>query len=387
MKVGINGWFWDNPAVGSGQYLKYLLPALLQADEQLELALVSPRPFETAALAEQLPESFARLSFHQAQTPFPNQAGNLAKVWFEQITFPRACRRLKVDLAHVPYFGSPLAPVVPTVVTVHDLIPMVLPQYRGGAAVRLYTSLAAAAASQARLILADSEASKRDILHRLDVPEEHVRVVYLAPAPHFQPARTWQQIVEIKKKYNLPDTFVLYLGGYDVRKNVSALLHAFTWVAATLKDQYPLVLAGRLPEKDSAFFPDPRRIARELGIAEYVFTPGWIEEEDRPLLYAAATVFVYPSRYEGFGLPVLEAMACGTPVVTTNAVSIPEIAGPAAFQIDPDDTKHMAAPIIRLCTEESFNDEMIERGLAQVEKFSWEKTARATLQAYRDSLA
>lgn len=386
MKVGINGWFWDNPAVGSGQYLKYLLPALLEADEQLELALISPRPFDTAALAERLQGPVARLSFHQVKTPFSNQAGNLAKVWFEQIAFPRACRRLKVDLAHVPYFGSPLAPALPTVVTVHDLIPMVLPQYRGGAAVRLYTSLAAAAASQARLILADSEASKRDILHRLGVPEKQVRVVYLAPAPHFQPAGTWQQIVEIKKKYDLPETFVLYLGGYDVRKNVSALLHAFTWVAATLKDQYPLVLAGRLPEKDSAFFPDPRRIARELGIAEYVLTPGWIEEEDRPLLYAAATVFVYPSRYEGFGLPVLEAMACGTPVVTTNAASIPEIAGPAAFQLDPDDTRHMAAPIIRLCTEESFNDEMIERGLAQVEKFSWEKTARATLQAYRDTL-
>jgi glycosyltransferase involved in cell wall biosynthesis len=253
--------------------------------------------------------------------------------------------------------------------------------------VRLYTSLVAAAAPQAKIILADSEASRRDILKKLGLPAEQVRVVYLAPAPQFQPAETWQQLVELKKKYHLPENFVLYLGGYDTRKNVKALLHAYTWVSATLGEQYPLVLAGRLPESDTAFFPDPLRIARELGIEEFVITPGWIAEEDKPLLYAAATVFVYPSRYEGFGLPVLEAMACGVPVVTTNAASIPELAGPAAFQLDPSDTKHIAAPIIRLCTEEDSRDMMIERGFAQVEKFSWAKTAAETLQAYREAAA
>jgi glycosyltransferase involved in cell wall biosynthesis len=378
LKIAINAWFWDNPSVGSGQYLKYLLPALLEIDDDLEIILVSPKPFKTK------PDTEPKLKFQVATTPFLKQASNLTKVWFEQITFPRTCQKLGVDVAHVPYFGSPLAPTVPTVVTIHDLIPMVLPEYRGNALVRFYTSLVAAAAPQARLILADSEASKRDVLQQLNVPDKQVRVVYLAPAPSFQPAETWQQIIDIKKKYNLPENFVLYLGGYDVRKNVSALLHAYTWVSAALGDQYPLVLVGRLPEKDTSFFPDPLRIARELGIEEYVVTPGWIAEEDRPLLYAAATVFVFPSRYEGFGLPVLEAMACGTPVVTTNAASIPELAGPAAFQLDPNDTKHMAAPIIRLCTEEESNDEMIERGFTQVEKFSWEKTAQQTLQAYRD---
>jgi glycosyltransferase involved in cell wall biosynthesis len=378
LKIVINAWFWDNPSVGSGQYLKYLLPALIEADNDLEITLVSPKPFNTK------PETEQRLNFHMVTTPFPNQTSNLAKVWFEQITFPRTCQKLGVDVAHVPYFGSPLAPTAPTVVTIHDLIPMVLPEYRGNVLVRLYTSLVAAAAPQADLILADSEASKRDISQQLGVPDEQVRVIYLAPAPHFQPAETWQQIIDIKKKYNLPENFVLYLGGYDVRKNVSALLHAYTWVSAALGDQYPLVLAGRLPGKNTSFFPDPLRIARELGIEEYIVTPGWIAEEDRPLLYAAATVFVFPSRYEGFGLPVLEAMACGTPVVTSNVSSIPELAGPAAFQVDPNDTKYIAAPLIRLCTEEETNDEMIERGFAQVEKFSWEKTARQTLQAYRD---
>ncbi len=382
MKIAINAWFWDNPSVGSGQYLKYLVPALLEAGEDLEIILVSPKSLLSPA---NLPDS--KLEFCVAKTPLPNQSSNLAKVWFEQITFPRACRRLGVDLAHVPYFGSSLSPIVPTVVTIHDVIPMVLPQYRGNWRVRLYTSLAAAAAPQAKLILADSEAGRGDILQQLNVPEKQVRTVYLAPAPQYQPAESWQQLIDIKKKYNLPDDFVLYLGGYDVRKNVEALLNAFTWVSGTLQESFPLVLAGKLPTVDSAFFPDPMRIARELGLDKYIVTPGWIAEDDLPLLYGAATVFVYPSRYEGFGLPVLEAMACGVPVVTSNAASIPELAGPAAFQVDPDDTKHIAAPIIRLCTEEESRDEMIERGFEQAEKFTWQKTAAATLQAYQEALA
>ena len=382
MKVAINAWFWDKPSVGSGQYLKYLLPALLEADDTLEITLVSPKSFDPPP-----DTSNPRLKTHVARLPFGNQNGNLAKVWFEQITFPRACRKLGVDLTHVPYFGSSLSPGLPTVVTIHDLIPMVLPEYRGNWRVRLYTSLVAAAAPQAGLILADSQASRQDILRKLNVSDDQVRVIYLAPAPQFQPAETWQQIVDIKKKYDLPEEFVLYLGGYDVRKNLDALLHAYTWVSGTLHDGFPLVLAGALPKEDTPFFPDPLRIARELGIEKYIITPGWIAEEDRPLLYAAATVFVYPSRYEGFGLPVLEAMACGTPVVTTNAASIPELAGGAAFQLDPNDTKHMAAPILRLCTEEESRDDLIERGLDQVEKFTWEKTAAETLQAYKDTIS
>lgn len=379
MKIAINAWFWDNPSVGSGQYLKYLVPSLLNADNALEITLVLPHPIQPEA-------AIPRLNFYVAAPPLPNPASNLAKVWFEQITFPRACRQLGADVAHVPYFGSALRPGLPTVVTIHDLIPMVLPEYRGDWRVRLYTSLAAAAAAQANIILADSEASQRDIVRRLNLPDKQVRVVYLAPSPRYRYPQPEADIAAIKKKYNLPDEFVLYLGGYDARKNVSALLHAYTWVGATLQDAFPLVLGGKLPAQETPLFPDPLRLARELGVDKYVVTPGWIAEEDLPLLYAAATVFVYPSRYEGFGLPVLEAMACGTPVVTTTAASIPELAGPAAFQIDPDDAKHLAAAILQLCTETNSNSELAARGFEQVEKFSWEKTATATLQAYRDAL-
>ena len=384
MKVAINAWFYDKVNTGSGQYLRYLVPALIEADPSLEISLIVPRPMLTADKAVG-GTAFAwpdRVNV----VPVDIKSGNLGKVLFEQVTFPKTATAVQADLAHVPYFGSAMSPRLPTIVTIHDLIPMILPEYRGSASVRLYTSLVAAAAANADLILADSDASRNDILARLHVAPEKVRTIYLAPAPHYEPLETWTQVEYIIKKYNLPETYILYMGGFDVRKNVTALLHAWTYVAKGLGDSVQLVLAGNLPKEDSAFFPDPMKIARELNIEEFIVTPGWIEEVDKPYLYGAARVFVYPSRYEGFGLPVLEAMACGTPVVTTNVSSLPELVGADAFQIDPDDTRRMASPMIALTIQEETHNDMANRGYQQAAKFTWQKTAEQTLQAYRDVL-
>jgi glycosyltransferase involved in cell wall biosynthesis len=379
MRLAINGWFWDQPATGSGQTVRYLLPALVQQDPSLEITLVVPEWVASRQAVEVLPERVTLL-------PVPCHAGNLGKLWFEQNTFPRICRQLGADLAHIPYFAPPLGPTVPSVVTIHDLIPMVLPEYRGSALTRLYTSLVASAAAHTHLILTDSEASKRDILAHLNVPDHRVRVVYLAPAPHYQPIDDPDVLEAIRHKYDLPETFVLWLAAFDVRKNAQALLHAYTWVYSALGNDYPLVMAGKLPAKDTPFFPDPRRIAAELGVTDALHFPGWVDEADKPALYSAATVFAFPSRYEGFGLPILEAMACGTPVVTSNAASLPELAGAAAFQIDPDAPRQLAASIIALCVQETLHDEMREKGLVQAARFTWEKTACETLVAYRHVL-
>jgi glycosyltransferase involved in cell wall biosynthesis len=377
MHLAINAWFWDQPETGSGQTVRYLVPALVEQDPELEISLVAPD--RVAGYPAALPP---RVTLR----PIACRPGNLGKLWFEQVAFPRACRRLGVDLAHVPYFASPLSPSVPTVVTIHDLIPMVLPLYRGGPLVRLYTSLVAAAAPRARLVLADSQASRQDILDRLPVHASRVQVVYLAPAPHYRPVDDAGVIDAVRRKYALPGSFVLWLAGFDVRKNARALLHAYTWVHDALGADYPLVMAGGLPAKDTPFFPDPRRLAAELGLTDIVHFPGWIEEADKPALYSAATVFAFPSHYEGFGLPILEAMACGTPVVTGNTTSLPELAGTAAFQVAPDDPRQLSAALIALCTQEDLRREMREKGLAQAARFTWRKTAAETLAAYRNAL-
>jgi glycosyltransferase involved in cell wall biosynthesis len=377
MRLAINGWFWHSPATGSGQTVRYLVPALVEQDPRLEIALIAPdgekRP------PDDLPD---RVQW----VPAAVHSGALGKLWFEQVTFPRLCRRLRAEVAHVPYFASPLEPSVPTVVTVHDLIPMVLPAYRGGPLVRFYTALVAAAAGRARLVLADSEASRRDILARLGVAAARVRVIYLAPAPHYRPVSDADRLAEVRHRYELPEAFALWLSGFDVRKNAAAVLHAYTWVSEALRGELPLVMAGALPVKDTPFFPNPRRMVAELGIQAAVCFPGWIDEADKPALYSAARLFVYPSRYEGFGLPILEAMACGTPVVTSTAASLPELAGTAAFQIDPDDTRQLAAAIVALGIQDDLHQQLREEGLERAARFTWKKTAAETLAAYRAAL-
>lgn len=379
MRVAINGWFWDQPSTGSGQTVRYLVPALVAQDSTLEITLVVPEWATSRQAIGAMPERVIL-------SPVPCRPGNLGKLWFEQRTFPRTCRQLGVDLAHIPYFASSLSPMLPTVMTIHDLIPMILPEYRGGVLVRLYTSLVASAAARARLVLTDSETSRRDILAHLKLPDSRVRVVYLAPAPHYRPVDDPDRLEAVRRKYDLPEEFVLWLSGFDVRKNAQALLHAYTWVYEALGDDFPLVMAGGLPEVDTHFFPDPRRIAAELGVSQAVRFPGWVDEADKPALYSAATAFVFPSRYEGFGLPILESMACGTPVVTSNAASLPELAGVAAFQVDPGDPRRLGAAVIALCVQEDLHTEMREKGLARAAQFTWEKTARETLAAYQQAL-
>ncbi len=375
MRIGINALFLNRQTTGSGQYIRHLVQELAKIGEEnhyllyLEPGLEENNDF-------QLPTS----GFRVVRTPGPRLGRNLAKVWFEQVAFPRFCRREGVDLAHVPYFASPLAPTTPTVVTVHDLIPLLLPAYRGSVAVRLYTRLVAAAARRADLVLTDSRASKEDIVRHLRIPPERVQAIYLAADDIFRPVEDGGRLERVRDKYNLPPGYVLYLGGFDRRKNVPTLLKAFSRVVAG--DLY-LVVAGRLPEKDTAFFPDPRRWAQKLNLGERVVFTGWVAEEDKPALYSGALLFVFPSLYEGFGLPPLEALACGTPVVASRAGSLPEIVGEGGILIDPEDVESLVAAMRKLLSDENLRAELREKGLAHAATFSWEKTARETLEAYQ----
>ncbi|HID89280.1 MAG TPA: glycosyltransferase family 1 protein, partial [Anaerolineae bacterium] len=156
------------------------------------------------------------------------------------------------------------------------------------------------------------------------------------------------------------------------------------WAGPVIGEECPLVVAGRLPERDTPFAPDPRRQARSLGLrSEWVRFIGWVAEEDKPALYRGAVAFLFPSRYEGFGLPPLEALACGTPVVGSDAASLPEVVGDAGVLVDPDDAEGMAGAVIQLAEDPAFHAELRRRALAQAAHFSWERTAHATLEAYR----
>lgn len=373
MRIALSGWFWNRPETGSGQYLRELLRVLaLRHPESKFLLVAPPDRFDGEAAL------FGEQRFSLSAPPAP-----LGKLWWEQVLLPRLAGRLKVDLLHVPYWAPPLASPVPALVTVHDLIPRLLPAYRGGIHVRAYTALVSAATPRAALVLTDSEAARADIVAHLDLPPEKVRVVYLATSSRYHPESGDDD--HVLEKYALQAGYTLYLGGFDVRKNLAALFRAFKRVDEALGGEVRLVVAGKLSGRDTPFAPDPRRLAREAQLPEErVRFLGFVPEEEKPALYRQARAFAFTSRYEGFGLPPLEALACGTPVVGSDAASLPEVVGDAGVLAPPDDAAGMAGALIHLYTDEAFYRELSRRAVVQAARFSWERTAKETFEAYRE---
>lgn len=369
MHIAYNGWFWDQPNTGSGQYIRRLLHNLRRIAPDLDMTLVLP-PHNHAP--DDLPQNVSVITT-------TGRSGKIGKVWFEQRTFPQMVGRVNADIAHVPYWGGPLSSPARLVTSVLDVIPAAIPDYSRGAAARLYTSLVSATARGSAHTLTLSNASKADIVKYLGLPEDSITVTYLAADEVYHPRMGKERDEEVRRKYNLPDEFVLYLGGFDIRKQVNQLLLAYTYVTSS---GVPLVIAGREPQWGSDMFPDMRKYADELGLTDLIHWPGYIEEADKPSLYRLAKVFVFPSIYEGFGLPILEAMACGTAVVANEVSSIPEVAGDAAFLVKEGEARAMGGAILSLLNQDSFRESLVNQGLARATTFSWRKTAKETLAVY-----
>ncbi|TKJ30261.1 MAG: glycosyl transferase family 1 [Chloroflexi bacterium B3_Chlor] len=378
MRLGINGFFWNRESTGSGQYTRNLVDGLLTLPEGPACVLFRPgrteRSRNVLASGRRMQEVYL--------APPISLTENLSKLWFEQVSFPRACTDQEVDVAHVPYFASPLRTRSRIVVTIHDLIPLILPAYRGSIPVRLYARLVAAGAKRATAIVTDSVSSKQDILDLLNVSPARVHVVHLAVSEMFKPVRDAQRLRMIRQKYHLSGEYALYLGGVDQRKNLETLLLAFATLAKHSSTEAQLVIAGRLPVQDSAFFPDPRPVVERLGLRDKVIFVGWVPEEDKPALYSDAALFVFPSLYEGFGLPPLEAMSCGTPLVVSNCSSLPEIVGEAAVLVDAHDADGLAGAMAELLEDENRRRELAAKGLKRAQLFSWQKTAKQTMEVY-----
>jgi len=374
MEVAVNGYFLDVHHTGSGQYAYHLLRALEKRGGDLRLSV-------------QLPY-FSRNTMRpvggiRAHAPLAGLvgSGNLAKLWWEQVTWPRQAAKVgKGVVGHVPYFAPPHYHSFPLVVTIHDLIPVVLREYRGNFLVRLYTSLVMAAAHKADAIITDSEAAKRDVIRRLSVNNDDVHVVHLAADARFSPDIPSEDVKAARRRYDLPERFLFYLGGLDVRKNLGILFTALS----KLPEEVSLVIAGRTRHGRAKIFPDWVRQATASDIGHRVRFLGGVPEADKPLLYRAATIFVFPSRYEGFGLDPLEAMACGTPVVCSNATSLPEVVGDGGILVAPDDADAWAAAIGRLWECEQERAHYADRALTRARSFSWDRTAAQTIAVYEE---
>lgn len=377
MHIIINGMFWREPNTGSGQYLHGLVRALPAVAPQHDYTLVVP-----TGDASTFHSPFS-VQHHVLATPFDTRSANLAKVWFEQVGMPRVAVQLQADVLFVPYAAAPLYSPVPVVTTVHDIIWHVLPEYRGKALFRAYAQLVTMATKRAAHILTDSEHSRRDVIAHFGILPARVSKVLLAPGPQYQPMDRAAARAEVMARYGLHEPFVYYVGGLDVRKNVPTLLRAWAMLRRAGGPPATLVIAGRALGADPALFPDLDALIAELGIGNVRRLE--IPREDNPLLYNAATVFAFPSRYEGFGLGPLEAMACGTPVVCSNASSLPEVVGEAALLVPPDDVAGWAHALWRALADAPLRAELRDRGLRQAAQFGYERVARETLATLEEN--
>jgi glycosyltransferase involved in cell wall biosynthesis len=257
MRIGISGTFWPAFTAGSGQHIRGLLPALVNAGTD-EFYLYIPRFALPASFALDDIPVHARV----VSTPFDQRNPNLAKLWYEQIALPQVSRRDGIQVLHIPYMGAPLVHSIPVIVTVHDLIPMLLPEYRASASVRAYTSLAARATQRAQFVITVSQSAAHDVKRVLRIPEQRIRVIYNAVSGLHRPV-DGDQYSLTAQRLKLPPRYLLYLGGFDRRKNVPELVLAYQMIYRQVPD-ITLVIAGRLPHQDSEFAPDPHKLVDEL---------------------------------------------------------------------------------------------------------------------------
>jgi glycosyltransferase involved in cell wall biosynthesis len=379
MKIGINALFFQYPATGSGQYMTHLLSALAQIDTQNEYVLLGSQPVETS-----------QTSFPYHVQPIPDFVAknrNVGKVVWEQFTGPGAAQKQGVDVFHVPYFAPPLFPRTSTVVTIHDVIPMRLPAYQPDTRVKTYMRLVARAAHNATEIITVSEHARQDIIDVLKLPPEHIRVIYEAAGEEYRPVTDSELLAQTRARYGLNERYIFYLGGLDQRKNVPQLVRAFAHVHRLIGDpNLQLLIAGNPDRQKGPLFPDPRPVAADLGMTGQIIYR-FVEEEDKPALYSGASLFVFPSLYEGFGLDPLEAMSCGAPVVCSDRTSLPEVVGDAALTVDPDDTQKLVEAMRRVLSDKDLQADLRARSLQRAALFNWQKTARETLAVYEEALA
>jgi glycosyltransferase involved in cell wall biosynthesis len=381
MKIGINALFFKYPATGSGQYMTHLIKALSEVDHENEYVLFGPE-----SLADDL----------QGETAFPYQTlpvpgfarsnDSVEKLLWEQLTGPSAARKAGVDLFHVPYFAPPLLPRTPTVVTIHDVIPMRLPAYQPNSKVWAYMRLVAQASHNATAIITISQHARQDIINALKLPQERIHVIYEAAGDEYRPVMDQERLAAARARYGVGERYIFYLGGMDQRKNVTQLVRAFAHLHRQVGDpSLQLLIAGNPDKQQGPLFPDPRPVAADLGMTGQIIYR-FIEEEDKPAMYSGASLFVFPSLYEGFGLTPLEAMSCGAPVVCSNRTSLPEVVGDAAILVDPDNLQELVAAMRRVLGDSALQDDLRARSLQRAARFNWHKTANETIAVYEEAL-
>ncbi len=368
MRIVIDAQSLLEPMAGIGRCTISMLKALGQVDSTNQYYLYYGASFRQKRAS--LPH-FDNPNFHKKLIKFP---GRIFRFLTEKThLIPTGTFFRGYDIYHGLNYYVP-ALNLPSIVNIYDLSYILFPQCFTRKRLNDIKWKVAGSIKRAGRIITGSESAKADIVNLLGVPEEKVRVICFGVEDTFNPKRGGE-IAAFRRKYRLPEKFILFVGTIEPRKNIKKLIHAYNKL--NLKDT-GLVIAGRC----GWLFEETFREVKKLNLGDRVFFPGHIPEIDLPLLYSSASVFVFPSIYEGFGFPPLEAMACGTPVISSNTSSLPEIVGSAGILINPEDENKLAEAIESVLEDNVKRDEMAAKGLEQAKLFSWEKCAKETLKLY-----
>lgn len=381
MRIGIDALSVGNRS-GSGFYTRKLVENLLEIDRHNEYVILWPKGLDELA-PPRAPN--AKVILVRSFNPVSRSVrGRLA-------FSPGSASQLRVDVFHFPASVGPfLGPLeamaivvgampqrrVRTVVTVHDLSFVRHPECFGFFRRQYYRAAVGRGARIADTVIADSMSTRADLIEIAGVPPERVCVVPLGVDPELRPVRDERVLKSVREKYALPDRFLLFLGTIEPRKNIVRIIESF----ASIADRIPhdLVIAGRKGWK----YVDVFKAVRRLRVESRVHFAGRIADRDIAAIYSLAEVFVWPSLYEGFGLPVVEAMACGVPVVTSDTSSLPEVAGKAALIVDPLSTGEIAQAVMRVIDDAPLRGELIAKGFVRASELTWRRTASSTLLVY-----
>jgi glycosyltransferase involved in cell wall biosynthesis len=374
MEVGLLTYGLDRPAGGISRYTVDLIRAFSSSDcrSKLDITLLTTSSLAASPLDSCTPSHRLAASGH---LPGLMTWGNVA--------LRQAARRLELDVVHDPtgltpfLFGTGRAR---TVVTVHDVFAWSIPGHSTLADTLIYRHWLPRVLPRVNAVITVSQASKADIVRHLGVPADKVHVTYEGVGHSYGRASV-DQVSKVRAQYGLTDGYFLFVGSVEERKNLSRLLQACArlWAAG---ERRPLVVVGARRWKYSKTL----QTVQDLALESNVLFTGPLPEEDLPALYSGADLFVFPSLYEGFGLPPLEAMACGTTVVCSNASSLPEVVGDAALMVDPYDVEALAEAMHRVLSDPDLADDLRQRGLERAAGFTWERTARETVEVYREVL-
>jgi glycosyltransferase involved in cell wall biosynthesis len=309
---------------------------------------------------------------------------NTAQRWYwENVQLPLLSRRDKLDILHIPAFAPPYVKNCKLVVTVHDLIGMLFPNQLRWPSAFYWGKWLPFTLRRADAIIADSENTKRDLIGGLKIPEQKIHVVYLSGHEGFTSQIPQEAIQAAKKQYGIVERYFLFVGTIEPRKNLDRVIEAFAAFLHAKKksSRYQLVVVGSKEFGHGKFF---QSLANKFGVTlEDVIFTGYVSKENLNALYCGAETFVYPSLYEGFGIPILEAMAAGAPVLTSTKTSVPEVAGDAALLVDPYDVKAIMQGMIDMSEDASLRRSMIAKGFERIKRFSWAETSRKTVEVYQ----